>query len=652
MCTCICFNLHAQFLKSYTDPASPGKSVSFEAITEQTNASGEFYVGGHIGDTITIFKINTSGTVLGSYKIRTVATNTRIDAIMIDMSGSYAVLIGNIQGANIQGFILKFDITSNSVVWYTETNPADKIYFYDVADMSAANTFYHVSGSNGINFTGLLLRINKNTGALSLGTDYKVQGLEDPNAMQIVGNRLYTTGRYALGGGTAGFRYCFSTFNPTSFAHLGTKYYAVAKPPTATARMYAYDILASGSQAVMVGCGEDNNINDAFKTLQITKVKTSNGSIIWSKKLDITTATSDGSLNEVRLDNAQNYTVMGFTKTAAAQTLNGKTLLLSVNSTTGAVIWNHRYDLYRRQTNNGVAYGYGFAVYGNYIYAVGQDAISGTTKGVLLKVDAATGYLKGTTSLCYDSLQINSSNYTFVDTAGLTFLNPIYKNKKQPVQLNTTVLKDSLVCGVTNTCNCSFTNLVDGGSIFSQTFKCNDTIPMQCNTFYVFHPNLNCGSSVGYLSGATLTDALGNTPAWALPFLSNTGSGSLNIPPSTSGLFTLKYYIGVNGAICDSCTYFLKVSCCPGCLTVKNSQGAKNVNVIVSPNPFTGSFKIEGLRNNTASMDIFSLQGVPLLHYNLVTDGKSFGNNFQKGIYILRLMFKDGTTQRIQIIKN
>src|SRR4051812_19477642 len=79
-----CNNVFAQaFLKTYTDPLNPNASVSFECITEKTDSVGNLYIGGHIGDTITLFKMNTSGMVLATYKIKASPANTKLDAIML-----------------------------------------------------------------------------------------------------------------------------------------------------------------------------------------------------------------------------------------------------------------------------------------------------------------------------------------------------------------------------------------------------------------------------------------------------------------------------------------------------------------------------------------------------------------------------------------
>ncbi|MEP6683373.1 MAG: T9SS type A sorting domain-containing protein [Parafilimonas sp.] len=443
-----CNNVFAQaFIKSYKDPSNPNASVSFECITEKADSSGNFYIGGHIDNTLTVFKVNTFGNVLSTFKINASPANTRFDAIMIDASGLIAGL-GNIQtsGAN-QGFIFQLN-PLGTVIWFRQTNAANRIVYWDMSDKFGK--YYLVSAERQTNGSALILKILKATGATSVAFNYIVTGLEDPEAFQLFNSKIYATGRYALGGSTNGFRSCLTSINTatTPYTHLRTHYYITPKYPTAIARLYTTDILMVNSNtAVIVGNGDDNNINDAFKNLNITKVNPITGVPYWSRKYDDPSAASDGSLTEVRLDNGNNYTVMGFAINPNTGSF-AKAKLWSVSPANGNLLWNRQYDLYRRTSNTGSNYGYGFSIAGGYIYAVGQNATSGITQGVLLKVSTADGnvaHRDGTT--CFDSLTIVKSKYTFYDSVAVTTLTSTLtaaNSAKKVVQLK---MNDSVVCG-------------------------------------------------------------------------------------------------------------------------------------------------------------------------------------------------------------
>lgn len=74
--------------------------------------------------------------------------------------------------------------------------------------------------------------------------------------------------------------------------------------------------------------------------------------------------------------------------------------------------------------------------------------------------------------------------------------------------------------------------------------------------------------------------------------------------------------------------------------------------VSASPNPFNNSFRINGLQNKAASLDIVNMQGTTVGHYNSIKEGSSFGSNLSAGTYLLRIIFKDGTSQSLKLIKN
>lgn len=854
--SCICQNTFAQaFLKNYTDPSNPNAPVSFECITEKTDSSGNLYIGGHIGDTITLFKMSTAGTVLATYKIKTSPPNTKLDAIMLVLDAptntEKIVVLGNIQTGNgNQGIMFRFNKIYGTVDWFRQTNPAEKIAYWDMTDRTGPN--YIVSGAKRADGSALILRINKLSGIPAVLSNYKVAGLEDPEAIQFSGSTLYATGRYALPGGNtngSGFRFCFSRFDASSFAPLGnTKFYVTSAPSAGTARMYSTDILVSGNTAIMVGNGDDNNTADPFKNLNITKVNATTGAITWSRKYDNPAAASDGALTEIRLDNAGKYTVMGFALNSSTGSLD-KAKLWSVNPSNGNLIWNKQYNLYRRTANNGSTYGYGFTIVGSYIYAVGQSSPGGNTKGALLKVNTANGNVsKADGTSCANSLNIQISPYTFYDSIPVTILTSNISSTNASKQVVKIKMNDSLVCG-TDVSNCCKLNLgIDGGSIANAHPKCGDTITgMQCTGHYYFSPVLACDSTntnsaitsvsikdafntipswaagftgtgnltipVGVsgvytlsyswgsngvacdsckyflnitccdasckLSGTirpprtrvpqpyncgdtafvscnnsydivqslkcnvdtstqlvsmTLTDPSGGIPSWAAAFMANLGNGTLAIPTGiNSGVYTLTYKWGTNGLLCDSCKMYLKITCCaslygtagpdiaaccggaqfnavasggiapytyswtpstglsnanianPICtlsgtytVTIKDAYGctitdqavatiatgsgsccrnttakeSTTTAVTVSPNPTTNSFKIAGLKNKTASLDIFNFQGVKVEHHQLVNNGNSFGARLTKGIYMLHFSFKDGTTQSLQLIKN
>ncbi len=113
-------------------------------------------------------------------------------------------------------------------------------------------------------------------------------------------------------------------------------------------------------------------------------------------------------------------------------------------------------------------------------------------------------------------------------------------------------------------CNCTLATIIKGGGK-TYTPKCGDTAAFNCGTTVAVARTLNCGTQGNvHLNDVSVKDGLGNTPVWVTPlFLTNLGVGNLVIPTGVSGVFALKFVWGQRCQPCDSCTYYIKVNCCP-----------------------------------------------------------------------------------------
>lgn len=209
------------------------------------------------------------------------------------------------------------------------------------------------------------------------------------------------------------------------------------------------------------------------------------------------------------------------------------------------------------------------------------------------------------------------------------------------------------------TCQCcAFTNSVKTTSGIKK-LKCADSLLLACNTSNTFAPTLNnCINPGIHFTNVVFVDAVTLlTPTWInQAFLNNLGNGNLLIPSGVSGIFTLKYIWGQNCSACDSCSYTVKIQCTGAAPNAapqaENSSQVKPAAIQVYPNPTTNSFKVSGLQNRTALLEIVNLTGITAARYINIADGNSFGGTLPKGIYLLRFSFKDGTTQSLQLIKN
>ena len=448
--------LHAQpFLMTYNYQPKPTRPVDFECITSTTDQMGNFYIGGHVGDSIAIFKMNNLGSLLSTYVIKNTGTGSQLDGIIIDNSGNI-VVIGNYETSSTgQGFVFKF-VPPSSVAWFSVTNLSDLIVLQDIVLIPNSSN-YRVSGSNGLSTFNhaVILDVNGSTGSITpLFKNYYVTGTEDAAALQIANNQVYVTGRYAVGGASSTFRVSLSRFD-LSANHLGSKYYQVNQ--NVNARLYSTDMVMSTHDGVICGWGDDNGQN-VFENLTLTKVKSTNGNLIWSNKYDNLSASFDGTFNEIRYDNGvKNYVVMGYTYTTSLD--EAFLVYLDLN---GHVKWSNKYPFYRHPTIFGENHQFVFAVKSGFIYAVGQKLnSSGILAGALLKVSTTNGTLTDINGgSCSDTLSFAVTPYTFSSATTPIALTPTFTSTLLTVSRAAVKMTTAQICGGA----CSITGTIDVSS--------------------------------------------------------------------------------------------------------------------------------------------------------------------------------------------
>ena len=163
----LCIKVSAQsFLKTYASPFSSTTPISFECITEKTDAAGARYIGGHVRDTIMIFKTDNNGGLIQMYRLYKIPANSRLDGIILDSRGDL-VVIGNYENTGVfRAFVFKYTPAAATTVWYRETGVNDGLAFTDIIEKAGgANPIYYVSGQSFQNslVRGLILQVNGTT---------------------------------------------------------------------------------------------------------------------------------------------------------------------------------------------------------------------------------------------------------------------------------------------------------------------------------------------------------------------------------------------------------------------------------------------------------------------------------------------------------
>jgi len=159
--------------------------------------------------------------------------------------------------------------------------------------------------------------------------------------------------------------------------------------------------------------------------------------------------------------------------------------------------------------------------------------------------------------------------------------------------------------------------------------------------------NINMGISANIYS--TTNYATFTLPVWTAP----ANFSVVNINPENDFTVNDGNYVSW-GRIDNVCITDVTPGVAESGTDISNAAitETKVVKVSASPNPFNNSFRISGLQNKAASMDIVNMLGTTVGHYKTITEGNSFGEKLKAGTYLLRITFNDGTTQTVKLIKN
>ncbi len=440
-------------------------------------------------------------------------------------------------------------------------------------------------------------------------------GVETATSIQLVGNRFHIAGRYAVGTGTQSFRSAYSRF--TTAVVLSNTYYIKGAGATDVARMYNNDMLVTGTEAVMVGGGDDNGITNPYETFQITKANSANGNQIWSRKYDLAGAATDGVLSEIRQNPNGGYIVMGFLMNNVTGLLSNAFLMsLDVN---GNILWSKSYPFTRRAQQIGANHQFSFTINDRYIYAVGEvKNTSGVAEGALLKVDINTGSLINTTTgaVCDSSLNFLLSAYNFSAPISVTLpaVPFTHKNSIKSMQFYDFWIKD--LCA-----GCNLT--VNAGPDVTTCCPSNGT---QLNA-------IASGGTPSYTYSWSPAAGLSN-PNIANPVCNTTGTYTVTVTDA-SGLCvaTDQVTITVSG-----------INCC-------RIAGGKNKSQAY-PNPFNNGFTLKMPANAVADLQVVNLYGLPLEVKRKASGTVQMGSRLAYGAYTLLVTYTDGTKEEIKIIKS
>lgn len=381
----------AQFLVTYSDPSS--SDVAFSAVTKY---GSNFLAFGNQGNDIIAVEVTSSGTVVSSKTI-TLIDNLKTPvcfSVITDNDGIQVIsgfrgIVGDV--TTYSAFIMRYDYSGNDVLWAKSLQVSGAFgSTFDKVIESTPGGNYLVCGYTthpGSNQEGILCRVNRNNGNIQVLADLNLNNSAEGFSSFIKdSHRIYTVGRYNLGGG--GFDLMRSCMSILSSAGDEISSSAYIRNSNTTARMYGTDLTFLGNYiyTITTGDGGGTGLNKDEYLCKISR----NGNLQFTKKLDFTASSSDGKMQSIKTFSS-GLIVYGNKYDATGQNTLGNAFLLGLNGI-GDVIWAKSYPFTFHQVGAGVG---AMLVSGNSIIAVGRQLNTSTNHyaGCIISVSASSGDL-------------------------------------------------------------------------------------------------------------------------------------------------------------------------------------------------------------------------------------------------------------------
>lgn len=290
---------------------------------------------------MSIFEVTKAGTPLNQWLIEFGSIGDIITPMGIIVDGNFAIVCGtygypltnNVTRTyeadidNSNGFVLKYDMLTSSIVWISRLNVTPASAFLDIASFTAGN--YIVCGeveSLTYGEDACIYSVNASTGVLSLMKNYRpvnfsnVAGKSSDTFYSIFvdpnqNNNINVVGRFEFPGYQGEIRmrpvYCELASAGTI---LSEKYYVVDS--INQARLYNLDITKAGNSYIQISTGDiDGSVT--YQDLLVKKTDL-NGVASWIKRYDWTSTPRDGKFHSVKAETSgtgalatNNYIIWG-----------------------------------------------------------------------------------------------------------------------------------------------------------------------------------------------------------------------------------------------------------------------------------------------------------------------------------------------------
>ena len=272
----------------------------------------------------------------------------RATNVIIDGDDMVVVGVSDAQNSVFKNFVLKFSITSKTIKWLRVYDgvPFTTSYFSSVLNDNASDSYFVLgqtmfNNGPGLGCDALFLKVNKNTGSVTLAKNVNLGSCESYTSALIASNGfIYGAGRFNFeNGGFDKMRGSLTKLDSEG-NEIWSKLYT-KNVLSDNARLYFQAIASDYDNLIVVGQGDLSGVSATDVDVLLMKSNL-DGEIIWHKEIDIQGASGE-LCTKVVVNNGEYYVLVN----ALFNGINAYFILKF--DTNGNLIWSKKYG---RQNND------------------------------------------------------------------------------------------------------------------------------------------------------------------------------------------------------------------------------------------------------------------------------------------------------------
>ncbi|RMF24998.1 MAG: hypothetical protein D6765_10920, partial [Bacteroidetes bacterium] len=244
-------------------------------------------VGGGVDQATLLMLMDENGELLWARKFEIL--DNQIDEVYgmtLDSDGHVIVTVRGHPTGPTDNAVFKYDYRNDEILWVYYMPSPDLTRLTVIREIRPGGN-YLIAGMTGPNSTpgggcdGLLLELDRNTGAIVAMHNYHRENCENYNALLIERDFIYAGGSYHIGSGFDKIRPGISKFTLDGEEIWSATY--IFPDQNKTARLYVQDLLLEGDTLVAFGRGDPEG-TDPNHSIIFFKVDARDGTLFWAKE--------------------------------------------------------------------------------------------------------------------------------------------------------------------------------------------------------------------------------------------------------------------------------------------------------------------------------------------------------------------------------